>query len=130
MSAMAHPAPKVEFNTFLAELREGDELYISPDRFADKLEIEKQYLAELAHVHRNTVTRMPRSPQLQKFLRDAVRVLAAATDFNGNAMQAAFWFRNQPLADFGYKTAETLVSEGRADDVLRYVEMLEAGPAG
>lgn len=127
---MAQSASKLDFDTFLAGLQEGDELYISPDRFADKLDIEKQQLAELAHVHRNTINRMPRSPQLQKFLRESIRVLAAATDFNGNSKKAAFWFRNQPIADFGYKTAEALVSEGRADDVLRYIEILDAGSAG
>ncbi|HEY4367104.1 MAG TPA: hypothetical protein VGN07_07685 [Steroidobacteraceae bacterium] len=99
-------------------------------RVADELDIEKQQLAELAHVHRNTVSRMPRSPQLQKFLRESIRVLAAATDFNGSSKKAAFWFRNQPIADFGYRTAEALVSEGRADDVLRYIEILDAGSAG
>jgi hypothetical protein len=31
---------------------------------------------------------------------------------------------------FGYKTAERLVSEGRTDDLLRYVASIEAGAAG
>jgi uncharacterized protein (DUF2384 family) len=57
-------------------------------------------------------------------------VLAAATDLVGSASKAAFWFRNQPLSDFGYQTAEVLVSEGRAEDVLRYIDMLSAGSAG
>lgn len=118
------------FQEFLSELREGDEPYISPARFAAKLHIERRQLAELAHVHRNTVARMPRSPQLQKFLRDAVRVLAAATDVNGSLNSAAFWFRNHPIAEFGYKCAETLVSEGRTDDVLRYLETIQSGSAG
>lgn len=127
---MARAAPAMEFQTFLAELREDGDIYISPERFAQKLRLEQQQLAALARVHRNTVRRMPRSPQLQGYLREALRVLAAATDLNGNMQQAAFWFRNQPLADFGYKTPETLVSEGRTEDVLRYIEMLEAGSAG
>jgi len=41
-----------------------------------------------------------------------------------------FWYRNEPLPVFGYKTAEQLVSDGRADDVIRYVVSLEAGAAG
>ena len=44
--------------------------------------------------------------------------------------RAIFWYRNVPLPPFGYKTAEQLVSEGRTEDVLRYVESLEAGAAG
>jgi hypothetical protein len=31
---------------------------------------------------------------------------------------------------FGYKTAKRLVSEGRTDDLLRYVASIEAGAAG
>jgi hypothetical protein len=126
---MAHPVTKPETD-FLAGFQDGNELHISPELYASQLDIEKQQLAELAHVHRNTITRMPRSPVLQKYLRASLRVLAAATDFNGSREKAAFWYRNQPLADFSYKTPETLVSEGRADDVIRYIEMLDAGSAG
>jgi hypothetical protein len=66
------------FNAFLAQLQEPGKPIISPLRFAQMLHLEQQKLAELAHVHRNTVSRMPASPRLQDFLRDAVRVLAAA----------------------------------------------------
>lgn len=127
---MAKPVENIAFQTFLSELQNGDELYISPELYANKLALDKQRLAELAHVHRNTVGRMPKSPQLQKYLRESIRVLAAATDLVGSASKAAFWYRNQPLSEFNYKTAEVLVSEGRAEDVLRYVDMLSAGSAG
>lgn len=127
---MAKPVENIDFQSFLAELQEGDELYISPELYAKKLALDKQRLAELAHVHRNTVGRMPKSPQLQKYLRESIRVLAAATDLVGSASKATFWYRNQPLSDFNYKTAEVLVSEGRAEDVLRYIDMLAAGSAG
>lgn len=67
---------------------------------------------------------------VQRFLRDALRVIRAATDISGDVTKALFWYRNEPLPVFTYKTAEQLVSEGRADDVLRYVSSLEAGAAG
>ena len=54
----------------------------------------------------------------------------AANDLTGDVGRAIFWYRNEPLPPFNYKTAEQLVSEGRAEDVLRYVESLEAGAAG
>lgn len=62
--------------------------------------------------------------------RESSRVLAAASDLVGGASEAALWFRNHPISDFKGKTAEVLVSEGRAEDVLRYIEMLSAGAAG
>ena len=67
---------------------------------------------------------------MQKFLRQALRVMRAAHDLSGDINRAIFWYRNEPLQPFGYKTAEQLVSEGRTEDVLRYVESLEAGAAG
>lgn len=103
---------------------------LSPRRFVQVLHIDLQTLAAQAHVHRNTVSRAPASRGVQDFLREALRVIKAATDVSGDVGKALFWYRNEPLAVFGYKTAERLVSEGRSDDVLRYVAALEAGAAG
>ena len=61
---------------------------------------------------------------------EAIRVIRAATDLNGDVSHAIFWYRNEPLPAFGYKTAESLVIEGRPEDLLRYVASLEAGAAG
>lgn len=103
---------------------------LSPKRFGDVLSIDVQTLATQAHVHRNTINRAPASESVQKFLREALRVIRAAHDLSGDVTRAIFWYRNEPLPPFGYKTAEQLVSEGRTEDVLRYVESLEAGAAG
>jgi hypothetical protein len=110
------------FDAFLAQLQEPGKPIISPQRFAQMLHLEQQKLAELAHVHRNTVSRMPASPRLQDFLRDAVRVLAAAFTLAGSADCALYWFRSHPIQDFDYKTPEALVSEGRANAVIQYIE--------
>ena len=103
---------------------------LSPKRFSQAMHIDLQTLAEQAHVHRNTITRAPGSRGVQDFLREALRVIKAATDLNGDLNKALFWYRNEPLSVFGYKTAERLVSEGRADALLRYVASIEAGAAG
>ena len=100
------------------------------ERFGDVLSIDVQTLATQAHVHRNTISRAPASESVQKFLREALRVMRAAHDLSGDVGRAIFWYRNEPLPPFGYKTAEQLVSEGRTEDVLRYVGSLEAGAAG
>ena len=103
---------------------------LSPKRFSQAMHIDLQTLAEQAHVHRNTISRAPGSRGVQDFLREALRVIKAATDLNGDLNKALFWYRNEPLSVFGYKTAERLVSEGRTDDLLRYVASIEAGAAG
>jgi hypothetical protein len=89
-----------------------------------------QTLATQAHVHRNTISRAPASEGVQRFLREALRVIRAAADLSGDVNRALFWYRNEPLQSFGYKTAEQLVSDGRTEDLLRYIESLEAGAAG
>ena len=120
------------YEQFVDFLREADTPapMLSPRRFCQALHIDLQNLAEQAHVHRNTIARAPGSRGVQDFLREALRAIKAATDVNGNLKNALFWYRNEPLAAFGYKTAERLVSEGRADDLLRYVASIEAGAAG
>jgi len=103
---------------------------LSPKRFSQALNIDLQTLAEQAHVHRNTISRAPGSRGVQYFLREALRIIKAATDLTGDLNRVLFGDRTEPLAVFGYKTAERLASEGRTDDVLRYVSSLEAGAAG
>ena len=81
-------------------------------------------------MHRNTPTARPHAPQLQKYLRDMVRALTVATEMAGDEKRAAFLLRNEPLRAFGYKTADTLIQEGRADAVIAYLESLAGGAAG
>ena len=63
-------------------------------------------------------------------LRESLRVIKAATDVSGDVNKALFWYRNEPLSAFGFKTAETLVSAGRTEAVLKYVMSIEAGASG
>ncbi|GAA5172819.1 hypothetical protein [Modicisalibacter zincidurans] len=122
------------FDQFLADLkaraRQDKSPIISPRMFCRALGMDIQTLAARAHVHRVTVNRAQGSEKLQAYLRDAVRVMGAAADINGRFQDAAFWFRNEPVGAFDFKTPEQLVSEGRAEDLLRYVQSLMAGAAG
>ena len=120
------------FRHFVDFLREPDTPapMLSPRRFSQAMHIDLQTLAEQAHVHRNTISRAPGSRGVQDFLREALRVIKAATDLNNDLNTALFWYRNEPLSVFGYKTAERLVSEGRTDDLLRYINSIGAGAAG
>ena len=124
-------AEPITFDAFIGELQEPyDALVISPKRYAEKLRLDLQTVADQAKVHRNTVARSPNSETLQRYLRDALRVLKAASDLSGDMNKALYWFRNHPLQPFEYKTAEQLVADGKADAVVRYISMLEVGSAG
>jgi hypothetical protein len=131
-TAVESPVLGKTYQHFVEFLKDPDEPapVLSPKRFSQAMHIDLQTLADQAHVHRNTISRAPGSRGVQDFLREALRVIKAATDLNGDLNQALFWYRNEPLSVFGYKTAERLVSEGRTDDLLPYMASLEAGAAG
>jgi Protein of unknown function (DUF2384) len=115
---------------FVERFREPDTAYLSPARVGELFGFRVQELAERAHVHRNTPTARPHAPQLQKYLQDMMRALAAATELTGDERRAAFLLRNEPLRAFDYKTADMLVQEGRTDAVVAYLESLTGGAAG
>ncbi len=128
----ALPAFHHNFDNFLSYLRDPEvsSTSISPIRFSNVLKVDIQVLAAQAHVHRNTISRAPTSEGVQRFLRDALRVIRAANDLSGDVERTIFWYRNEPLPAFLYKTAEQLVSDGRTEDLIRYIQSLEAGFAG
>ncbi|MBB3192571.1 DUF2384 domain-containing protein [Halomonas cerina] len=103
---------------------------IDPRLFARALGMDLQALAADAHVHRVTVSRAQGSEKLQGFLREALQVLSAAAVINGDFRHALFWFRNEPISAFDYQTPERLVSEGRTQDLMRYIQALRAGAVG
>ena len=62
---------------------------------------------------------------------EEARVIAVAAElFGGDSLKAQIWFRSAPLREFEGKTAEAVVRDGRGQDVIRLLEMYEAGPAG
>lgn len=104
---------------------------LSPAKFIQLMNLDVNSFAKHARVHRNTVNRAPAALSVQTHLRDNVRVLKAAFDASGQDMKRAiFWYQNEPLAPFDYKTAEMLVAEGRADDVIRLLESYDSGFSG
>ena len=77
MTAAYAPALTHGFEGFLDFLRdqEAGPAVLSPKRFSDVLSIDLQTLAGQAHVHRNTLSRAPASESVQRFMREALRVL-------------------------------------------------------
>lgn len=115
---------------FADRFREPGSAFLSPGKVGEVFGLRVQEIAEGAHVHRNTPRARPHAPQLQRYLQEMVRVLAVASDMTGDMERAVFLLRNEPLRVFDYKTAEALVQEGRADDVIAYLRSLAGGAAG
>lgn len=130
MEAISSPGKVRAFGfPLLDQLREND--YLSPTKFIDLLKIDVATFADRAHVHRNTVSRAPESATVQNHIRQNIRVLKAVFDLNGGDLQKALvWFKNEPIREFDYKTPEMVVAEGRADDVIKLLEMYDAGATG
>jgi hypothetical protein len=59
-----------------------------------------------------------------------LRALAAAVRLSGDRDRAETWYRTHGIPEFKGLTAEQLVRAGREDDVICYIESLEAGAAG
>lgn len=130
-TAEAIPVFERNFDRFLDFLNDAAApATISPRRFGQVLSLDMQTLAAKAHVHRNTISRAPNAESVQGYLRESVRVMRAAADIAGSVEKAIFWFKNNPLPPFDYKTPQDLVSEGRTEDLIRYIQSLQAGSAG
>jgi transcriptional regulator with XRE-family HTH domain len=115
---------------FAEEFRMPGQPVIQPERFAEALHLRVQDLAKLAGVHRTTVTETPSNARLQRFLREALRALSAAFEVTHDRDRSIFWFRNSPIPEFGHRTAETLVAEGKTDAVVAYLTSISAGSSG
>lgn len=112
------------------QFREPDTQYLSPVRVSEFFGFQVQELAKRAHVHRNTPSARPHAPQLQRYMQDMLRALAVASELTGGTSRAVFLLRNEPLKAFDYKTADTLIQEGRAEAVIDYLQSLAGGAAG
>jgi hypothetical protein len=118
------------FPGFADEFRAPGQSVIEPVRFAAALNLQMQELAQLAHVHRATVSEAPTNARLQAFMREALRVLSAAVDVARDRERAIYWYRNSPIPEFQHRTAEQLVADQKADAVLSYLASISSGSSG
>jgi hypothetical protein len=115
---------------FVEEFRRPGETVIQPGRFAAALNLQIQELAQIAGVHRTTISEAPGNARLQNYMRDALRVISAAMDVTGDRDRALYWYRNAPIREFGHQTAEQLVSARQTEAVLSYLNSIEGGSTG
>ncbi|WP_069375274.1 hypothetical protein [Herbaspirillum seropedicae] len=125
------PASDKDFKALLEYLGSGrGPAFISPQRFAQLLHMDIQTLANSMLLPVNTLLHAPESAHLQVRLRDALRVIQAGLAVSGSVEPTLRWFKESPLQPFGQKTAQRLCAEGRSEDLLRYLQSMEAGFAG
>ncbi len=114
--------------SFLTQVTEPSLGIISPQRMSEALHIGMGSLAQLAGINRTTLARAPDSDKVQGGLGLIARIIGMAAALTGdNPGKAILWFRHQPIEAFGFRTAEQLVEEGRAEAVIKHLETLADG---
>ncbi len=68
-----------------------------------------------------------RSDRTQRSLREMIGVLNKVEPRFGSALLAYAWYGSEPLPGFSGQTAMQLVRSGRADEVLAYIDAVDAG---
>lgn len=101
----------------------------APARIAEVLRTTKDEIARTVGLGRDAVMRPERvaSAKTQKRLREMVEILNRVEPRFGSSLIAYAWYRSEPLAGFAGMTAMQLVRDGRAADVMDYIDAVEAG---
>ena len=117
----------VEYRVGLAQYAEDG--VFAPRRMADALRTTSEEIARTAGLGKDAVQRRDRvrSDKTQRRLREMAEVLNKVEPRFGSALMAYAWYRSEPLAGFSGQTAMQLVRAGRADEVLDYIDAVDAG---
>ena len=89
----------------------------------------KGQLGETIGVSPETLQRFSRAfaPSTQSRLKEMVEVVGRVTAWAGGIKQAMAWYRAEPIASFGGRTAEFLVKEGKSEAVRSYLDRVALG---
>ncbi|HTN60506.1 MAG TPA: antitoxin Xre-like helix-turn-helix domain-containing protein [Devosia sp.] len=101
--------------------------FLSAHRLSEQLGLTQAELARLVGIARNTLTAKSATRKVDAALSPIVRILAMAAEMAGGESRAVIWFKHQPLPGWAGKTAYDLVGEGKADQVLAYLEAVRSG---
>jgi hypothetical protein len=107
----------------------ADDGFFAPRKIAETLRTTSEEVARTAGLGRDAVQRKERvrSDRTQRRLREMVEVLNKVEPRFGSALMAYAWYRSEPLSGFSGQTAMQLVRSGRADEVLDYIDAVDAG---
>jgi hypothetical protein len=107
----------------------ADDGFFAPRRIAEALRTTSEEVARTAGLGRDAVQRRDRvrSDKTQRRLREMVEIINKVEPRFGSALMAYAWYRSEPLPGFSGQTAMQLVRSGRADEVLDYIDAVDAG---
>ncbi|HLG46310.1 MAG TPA: antitoxin Xre/MbcA/ParS toxin-binding domain-containing protein [Reyranella sp.] len=96
---------------------------------AQSLGMSKAQLAETAGLSIDTLYRTNRagSAKTQARLKEMLEIVDRVSDWAGGKDQAMAWYRAEPIPEFGDRTAESLVKDGKATAVRDYLDHVALG---
>jgi uncharacterized protein (DUF2384 family) len=103
--------------------------HISVERVARRFGMSKVQLAQTMGLKPETVYRAARleAPKTQTRAIEMLEIIGRIADWAGGEKQAMAWYRAEPIAAFGGRTAESLVKEGKASAVRDYLDHVATG---
>jgi len=109
--------------------RYADDGLFAPRRIAEAFRTTSEEIARTAGLGKDAIQRRDRvrSDKTQRRLREMIEVINKVEPRFGSALMAYAWYRSEPLAGFSGQTAMQLVRSGRADEVLEYIDAVDAG---
>ena len=107
----------------------ADDGFFAPAKIAHTFRTTSEEVARTAGLGKDAVQRKDRvrSDRTQRRLREMVEVINKTEPRFGSVLLAYAWYRSQPLPGFSGQTAMQLVRSGRAEEVLDYIDAVDAG---
>lgn len=111
----------------IANFAEGGQF--EPRKIAAALRTSAEEVAMTVGLGKDALQRRNRisSDKTQRRLRELVEVLNKVEPRFGSELMAYAWYRSEPLPGFDGRTAMQLVQEGKAQQVLEYIDAVDAG---
>ena len=107
----------------------ADDGFFAPKKMAAAFRTTSEEIARTAGLGKDAIQRKERvrSDKTQRRLREMAEVLNKVERRFGSALMAYAWYRSEPLPGFAGSTAMQLVRSGRAEEVLDFIDAVDAG---
>jgi hypothetical protein len=107
----------------------ADNGIFAPRKIAVAFRTTSEEVARTAGLGKDAVQRRDRvqSDRTQRCLRQMIEVINKVEPRLGSGLMAYAWYRSEPLPGFSGQTAMQLVRAGRAEDVLDFIDAVDAG---
>jgi DNA-binding XRE family transcriptional regulator len=103
--------------------------FVTVEKVAATFGMSKGQLAETAGLSREALYKLARleAPKTQSRLKEMLEIVSRVSGWAGGKEQAMAWYRAQPIAAFGGRTAEALVKDGQAGALRDYLDHIAQG---